>query len=131
CDDIGKTLVAGGGSSSKSALVTDTNGATPSVSATAPMAFGRRQHNLPLLADGSVLATGGNSTGASLIDMNGGVYNAERWDPATGQWTTLSAQAVTRQDHSTALLLPDGRGLWPGGGPRGTRARTRCLATQT
>ncbi len=84
------------------------------------MAFGRRQHNLTLLADGSVLATGGNSTGASLIDMNGGVFNAERWDPATGQWTTLAAQAVTRQYHSTALLLPDGRVLSSGGGICGT-----------
>jgi Galactose oxidase-like, Early set domain/Bacterial Ig domain/PA14 domain len=126
--DIGKTLVAGGGSSSKSALVIDTNGATPSVSATAPMAFGRRQHNLTLLADGSVLATGGNSTGASLIDMNGGVYNAERWDPATGQWTTLSAQAVTRQYHSTALLLPDGRVLSSGGGICGTCDQVGYLA---
>ena len=126
--DIGKTLVAGGGSSSKSALVIDTNGATPSVSATAPMAFGRRQHNLTLLADGSVLATGGNSTGASLIDMNGGVYNAERWDPATGQWTTLAAQAVTRQYHSTALLLPDGRVLSSGGGICGTCDQVGYLA---
>ena len=92
------------------------------------MAFGRRQHNLTLLADGSVLATGGNSTGASLIDMNGGVYNAERWDPATGQWTTLAAQAVTRQYHSTALLLPDGRVLSAGGGICGTCDQVGYLA---
>jgi hypothetical protein len=81
--DVGKTLVAGGGSSSKDTRVIDTNntdGVPPEVevSATSPMAFGRRQHNLTLLADGSVLATGGNSTGAGPIDMNGGVYNAER-----------------------------------------------------
>ena len=126
--DIGKTLVAGGGPSTRTALVIDTNGATPQVSATAPMAFGRRQHNLTLLADGSVLATGGNSTGASLIDMSGGVYNAERWDPATGQWTTLSAQAVTRQYHSTALLLPDGRVLSSGGGICGTCDQVGYLA---
>ncbi len=126
--DVGKTLVAGGGSSSKDARVIDTNGATPQVSATSPMAFGRRQHNLTLLADGSVLATGGNSTGASLIDMNGGVYNAERWDPATGQWTTLAAQAVTRQYHSTALLLPDGRVLSSGGGICGTCDQVGYLA---
>ena len=126
--DIGKTLVAGGGSSSNSALVIDTNGATPQVSPTSPMAFGRRQHNLTLLADGSVLATGGNSTGASLIDMNGGVYNAERWDPVTGQWTTLAAQAVTRQYHSTALLLPDGRVLSSGGGICGTCDQVGYLA---
>jgi galactose oxidase-like protein/Big-like domain-containing protein len=126
--NVGKTLVAGGGSSSNDARVIDTNGATPQVSATSPMAFGRRQHNLTLLADGSVLATGGNSTGASLIDMNGGVYNAERWDPATGQWTTLAAQAVTRQYHSTALLLPDGRVLSAGGGICGTCDQVGYLA---
>jgi hypothetical protein len=126
--DVGKTLVAGGGSSSRDARVIDINAATPSVSITSPMAFGRRQHNLTLLADGSVLATGGNSTGASLIDMSGGVYNAERWDPATGQWTTLAAQAVTRQYHSTALLLPDGRVLSSGGGICGTCDQVGYLA---
>lgn len=126
--DVGKTLVAGGGPSTNTAIVIDTNGATPQVSATSPMAYGRRQHNLTLLADGSVLATGGNSTGASLIDMNGGVYNAERWDPATGQWTTLAAQVVTRQYHSTALLLPDGRVLSSGGGICGTCDQVGYLA---
>ena len=126
--DVGKTLVAGGGTSSRDARVIDTNETTPVVSATSPMAFGRRQHNLTLLADGSVLATGGNSTGAGLIDMNGGVYNAERWDPATGQWTTLAAQAVTRQYHSTALLLPDGRVLSSGGGICGTCDQVHYLA---
>jgi hypothetical protein len=126
--DVGKTLVAGGGSSSSDARVIDTNGATPQVSATTPMAFGRRQHNLTLLADGSVLATGGNSTGGGLVDMNGGVYNAERWDPATGQWTTLAAQAVTRQYHSTAVLLPDGRVLSSGGGICGTCDQVGYLA---
>ena len=62
--DIGKMLVAGGGPSTKDARVVDFNGATPQVSATAPMAYGRRQHNLTVLADGTVLATGGNSSGA-------------------------------------------------------------------
>jgi hypothetical protein len=126
--DVGRTLVAGGGPSSNDVRVIDTNGATPQVSATSPMAFGRRQHNLTLLADGSVLATGGNSTGAGLVDMNGGVYNAERWNPATGQWTTLAAQAVTRQYHSTALLLPDGRVLSSGGGICGTCDQVGYLA---
>jgi hypothetical protein len=51
-----------------------------------------------------------------LIDMNGGVYNAELWNPATGQGKTLAAEQVTRQYHSTALLLPDGRVLSAGGG---------------
>ena len=118
--DVGKMLVAGGGASSKDARVIDVNGASPQVTAAAPMAFGRRQHNLTVLADGSVLATGGNSSGASLVDLNAGVYPAELWSPATGQWRTLAAMQVTRQYHSTALLLPDGRVLSAGGGICGT-----------
>jgi|tagenome__1003787_1003787.scaffolds.fasta_scaffold20965084_2 hypothetical protein len=126
--DIGKVLVAGGGPSTKTSLVIDINGATPQVTATAPMAFGRRQHNLTVLADGSVLATGGNSSGASLIDLNAGVYAAELWNPATGQWRTLAAMQVTRQYHSSALLLPDGRVLSSGGGICGTCDQVGYLA---
>ncbi|HXU06142.1 MAG TPA: galactose oxidase-like domain-containing protein, partial [Polyangia bacterium] len=118
--DIGKMLVAGGGPSTKDARVIDITGATPQVTPTAPMAFGRRQFNLTVLADGSVLATGGNSSGASLVDLNAGVYAAEQWNPATGQWRTLASESVTRQYHSTALLLPDGRVLSSGGGICGT-----------
>jgi Domain of unknown function (DUF1929)/Bacterial Ig domain len=114
--DVGKILVAGGGPSSRTARTIGINGTTPQVSTTSPMAFGRRQFNLTTLADGTVLATGGNSTGAHYIDMNGGVYNAELWNPATGSWKTLAAEQVTRQYHSTALLLADGRVLSAGGG---------------
>jgi hypothetical protein len=118
--DVGKILVTGGASSTSDSRVIDINGATPQVSATAPMATGRRQHNLTVLADGSVLATGGNSSGASLVDLANGVYPAEQWNPATGQWKTLASMQVTRQYHSTALLLPDGRVLSAGGGICGT-----------
>ncbi len=118
--DIGKMLVAGGGPSTTDARVVDLNGATPQVSTTAPMAYGRRQHNLTVLADGTVLATGGNSSGAGLVDLNAGVYAAEQWNPATGQWRTLASMQITRQYHSTALLLPDGRVLSSGGGICGT-----------
>src|SRR6185503_10093715 len=45
-----------------------------------------------------------------------------------GQWTTLAAQAVTRQYHSTALLLPDGRVLSSGGGICGTCDQVGYLA---
>jgi len=126
--DIGKMLVAGGGPSTKDARVVDLNGATPQVSTTAPMAFGRRQHNLTVLADGTVLATGGNSSGAGLVDLNAGVYAAEQWNPATGQWRTLAAMQITRQYHSTALLLPDGRVLSSGGGICGTCDQVGYLA---
>jgi hypothetical protein len=114
--DVGKILVAGGASSSNDARVIDLNEAMPQGSATAPMASGRRQHNLTVLADGTVLATGGNSSGAPSVDLDNGVYTAELWDPATGQWQTLAAMQVTRQYHSTALLLPDARVLSSGGG---------------
>jgi Ca2+-binding RTX toxin-like protein len=118
--DIGEILVSGGGNSTSTARVIDLNAATPPSSVTGSMAFGRRQHNLTVLADGSVLATGGNSSGADLVDLNNGVYNAEQWDPETGQWRTLEAEQVTRQYHSIALLLPDGRVLSAGGGICGT-----------
>jgi hypothetical protein len=126
--DVGKMLVAGGGPSTKDARVVDLNGATPQVSTTAPMAFGRRQHNLTVLADGTVLATGGNSSGAGLVDLNAGVYAAEQWNPATDQWRTLAAMQITRQYHSTALLLPDGRVLSSGGGICGTCDQVHYLA---
>ena len=118
--DVGKILVAGGGPSTNTADVIDLNGAKPTVTPTGSMAYGRRQNNLTVLADGTVLATGGNSDGAPLVDLNAGVYAAELWNPATGQWTTLSSMQVTRQYHSTALLLPDGRVLSAGGGLCGT-----------
>jgi len=126
--DVGKMLVAGGGASTTDARVVDLNGATPKVSSTAPLAYGRRQFNLTVLADGTVLATGGNSSGASLVDLNAGVYPAEQWSPASGQWRTLAAMQITRQYHSTALLLPDGRVLSAGGGICGTCDQVGYLA---
>ena len=131
--DIGRILVAGGGGSSADTRTININGATPQVTATAPMANGRRQHNLTVLADGSVLATGGNSSGAGLVDLNNGVYVGELWtpatgNPATGTWKTLAAETATRQYHSTALLLPDGRVVSSGGGICGTCDQVSYLA---
>ena len=127
--DIGKILVAGGGSSSADARTININGTSPQVAATAPMANGRRQHNLTVLADGTVLATGGNSSGAGLVDLNNGVYAGELWNPAgAGTWKTLAAETATRQYHSTALLLPDGRVLSSGGGICGTCDQVGYLA---
>jgi hypothetical protein len=125
---VGKILVAGGGSSRASARVIDVNGASPTVSSTGSMQYGRRQNNLTLLADGTALTTGGNSSGAGLVDMSNGVYAAELWNPGTGTWKTLAAQRVTRQYHSTALLLPDGRVLSSGGGICGTCDQVNYLA---
>ncbi|MGB0865563.1 MAG: pre-peptidase C-terminal domain-containing protein [Granulosicoccaceae bacterium] len=114
----GKALVAGGGSSTRDSVVVDLN--TLSTQSTGDMNIGRRQHNLTILADGTVMASGGNNTGAGLVDMNGAVYDTESWDPATGQWSKLAPMAINRQYHSIALLLADGRVLSAGGGYCGT-----------
>jgi hypothetical protein len=91
--------------------------------------LGRRQHNLTVLADGTVPADrAAIPSGASLVDLNAASIPAEQWNPATGQWRTLSAMQVTRQYHSTALLLPDGRVLSAGGGICGTCDQVGYLA---
>jgi galactose oxidase len=88
-----------------------------------PMQFARRQHNATILADGTVLVTGGTRGGGGLggkgfNDLTPGqpVHTAELWDPVSGQWTELAAEQVDRCYHSTAVLLPDGSVLSAGGG---------------
>src|SRR6266508_5103487 len=85
---------------------------------TRPMAFARRQHNLTILADGNVLATGGESSAAVNIgvDLNHPVFNAELFDTTDETWRTLGAANRVREYHSTAILLPDGRVMTGGGG---------------
>lgn len=121
----GLTLVAGGGSALvdgvakpyASTTIVDTRSGAITTRSAAAMANRRRQHQLTILADGSVLATGGMSeTGNGLISMDHPVYAAERWVPATNTWTTLASASVIREYHSTAVLLPDGRVLTGGGG---------------
>ncbi len=124
--DIGRSIVIGGGNlteggtanvPTKTSVVVNTN-AVPATTTTGSMSVGRRQLNATLLADGSVLATGGMSSAArsTLVDLDRAVTAAERWDPATGAWTVLAGAARIRQYHSTASLLPDGRVLTGGGG---------------
>ena len=97
--DIGKVLVAGGGDitegsqthvPTKTAYIVDVNGTSTTspnttVTQTSSMSVGRRQHSLTILADGSVLATGGMSKATNAnADLNNPVFAAERWDPKTG-----------------------------------------------
>lgn len=110
-----------------SAEVIDLSAATPAWRAAGTMAFARRQHSATLLADGTVLVTGGTS-GAGFNNAIGSVYAAEVWNPDTETFTTLASAAVRRLYHSTALLLPDGRVLSAGGGrPAGTGGDTDHL----
>jgi len=125
---VGRTLVAGGGVinedgkqkvPTRTAVVVDSNGTgAPRATATGSMALARRQFNLTILADGNVLATGGESSGAtnSTVDLVNAVFAAELYDATAGTWRTLAAANRIRQYHSTAILLPDGRVMTGGGG---------------
>ena len=56
----------------------------------APMAFPRTQHQLTVLPDGTVLATGG-SRNSSVVDQASAVLAAEFWDPTTRRGTRSRA----------------------------------------
>ena len=95
--------------------VIDMDAATPAWRETAAMAHGRAYHNLTLLPDGTVLASGGGSRSDGVNNANA-VLPAEIWNPDTETWTTVDSLTNGRLYHSTALLLPDGRVLMAGGG---------------
>ena len=115
--DAGKVVYIGGGDSpTATAEIIDLNLPNPSWSYTAGnMAQPRRQHNATILADGTVLVTGGSSV-SGFNTAAGQVALAEIWDPATGLFTPVApASSVYRGYHTTALLLPDGRVIMAGG----------------
>jgi len=116
--DAGKILVVGGGSPTRSAEVIDLNaGGAAAWRRVDSLSVARRQMNATLLADGTVLATGGsNATGFNTMPTDDRVLAAERWDPATEKWTPLARQTHYRLYHSNALLLPDARVLSVGSG---------------
>lgn len=95
----------------------DLSAPQPQWQPTDPLHTARRQHNATLLADGTVLVTGG-TRGVNFNDLGAGepVHVAELWDPTSGRWTEVAAERIDRCYHSTALLLPDGRVLSAGGG---------------
>ena len=91
----------------------DLGAATPAWKAIAPMTLGRRQLNATILADGTVLVTGGTSQ-CGYTNEAGAVFAAERWNPSGGSngegaWTTLANAGVVRVYHSTASLMADGQ----------------------
>ena len=116
----GKIIYIGGGKPpTNTAEIIDLNRSSPSWSLTGSMAFARRHMNATLLPDGQIFVTGGTSADG-FNNASGAVHTAEMWNPATGQWRTLSANAVDRMYHSTSLLLPDGRVLVAGSGEGGS-----------
>jgi len=115
----GKILYAGGGDPpTASAEVIDLNQASPSWRSVPGMAFARRQTNATILADGSVLITGGTS-GPGFNSQAGAVHVAELWNPQTESWTTMASESKNRTYHGTALLLPSGQVLSSGSGEGG------------
>ena len=125
----GKILYVGGGVDSvfardttlqptSSAEVIDLNQAAPVWRTVPGMVNRRRQLNATILADGTVLVTGGTS-GTGFNNQAGAVHTAELWNPKTETWTTMAAESRTRTYHSTALLLPDARVLSSGSGEGG------------
>jgi galactose oxidase len=120
--DVGKILVVGGGGNTSwptpdpkanqptaTAEIIDLNASSPAWQSTGSMAIPRRHMNATILPDGQVLATGGTRGGGFVnIDQGLAAKEAELWNPATGQWTTLAANSVMRVYHSVSLLLPDG-----------------------
>lgn len=120
----GKIMILGGGV--PEAQLLDLNTANPQWQRAAPLAYPLRIHaNSTLLADGTVLVSGGTTLDASNggVDANA-VLPTELWTPPTaanpgGTWATMSALDVPRLYHSTAVLLPDGTVLSAGGGQGG------------
>ncbi len=120
-DYVARILIAGGGGANPETVTTFTpatatveimgiEGEHPGWVQAASMAHARVMPDAVLLPDGTVVVVGGSSSGKADNGLEP-VYPVERFDPATGTWTTLCDMAVPRLYHSTALLLPDGRVL--------------------
>ena len=103
--------------------VVDFSGPLPTATETSPVSSVRQWVSATVLADGSVLATGGSRTANALVGVNN---TAEIWNPATGVWRVGAAGSLARLYHSTALLLPDASVLVAGGGAPGPLINTNA-----
>lgn len=119
----GKILTAGGSpdytnsnANNRAHLISiDEYGQPATVERAPDMAYPRGFANAVVLPDGTVLVTGGQRRSMVFTD-DGGVLQAELFDPATKSWRTLAAEAVPRNYHAVSILLPDGRVFSGGGG---------------
>ncbi len=116
----GKILYSGGASS-----VIDTEPARPprrSWTRLRPTRCGSRPrpcmnariyHTLTMLANGQVLAVGGEQTSDQSM-ITTGVLPTEIWDPTSETWSAAAPIAAARNYHSTAVLMPNGHVLVAG-----------------
>jgi Domain of unknown function (DUF1929) len=87
--------------------IIDLKSATPAYQAAANLpGDGKMYLNATTLPDRTVLTTNG---GRFNRDDSANVFTAAIYDPAAGAWTSVAADPVGRNYHSTAVLLPDGR----------------------
>jgi hypothetical protein len=121
----GKMLLAGGDFYGPATRATDAasivefaDSLNPTLRAIAPMAYARNRGSLTLLADGTVLVTGGIRDAPCTGPASPFVYHPELWNPTTEQWETLGPMQEDRGYHSTALLLHDGSVIVAGGETR-------------
>ena len=118
----GKILYSGGASSvlttdpaAATTAVLDTTAANPTWTQTAPMLYPRVYHTLTMLANGQLMAVGGEQTSDQSIATTG-VLPTEIWDPTSETWSAAAPIATARNYHSTAVLMPSGQVLVAGGG---------------
>lgn len=103
------------------AWVMNMSGDTPTFQQTGSLGEIRDWSNLTILADGSVMVSGGSDVDNQLINVHNEV---QIWNPTTGVWTTGDSAAVARLYHSTTILLPDATVLSLGGGAPGPETNT-------
>jgi len=116
-------IPSGGGSVTNEADVLTINMSTGNITAalTDDMCAARSEHQLVVLADGTVLALAGASVERGGGDLCAeGIYVTELWDPGTACWRQLAemrprSPKVPRMYHSTAVLLADASVLLAGG----------------
>ena len=132
--DAGKILLVGGNQAAPTATaeVIDLNaGSGAAWHNVQAMSVARRQLNATLLADGTVLVTGGsNAAGFNASPTDSRVLTAERWNPDTEKWSQLGRMSHQRLYHSTALLLLDGRVLSVGSGQPAATGQTNDLTAE-
>ncbi len=107
-----KVMIVGGGAAKNgngqptpTTEIIDFSQSSPQWAYGPSMNIARYDMNVLYLADGSLIAVGGNQNS----EYSNPVFQPELFNPTTQTWTLGPPQAGTRAYHSTAVLLPDGR----------------------
>src|SRR2546426_1611805 len=119
----GKVLVAGDSNAAGALASADLyDPSTGTWSVTGNLNFPRTGHSATLLQNGKVLVAGGYANGccqeSALTDT------AELYDPATGGGRPTGNLKIIPTGH-TATMLPNGKGLFAGGGRGGAFSATQ------